>query len=120
MSNVNMIPVTLPRELGGWSLLPRPDLVLKEAFDAGPNRVIQQLSVITKVSHLAEAGWVGFDGLPLQDLHVFSFLVGCSLYYYHGGRLVSFAQRRNRNRSSIVVAQCVGRSDFYAEAGVAA
>jgi hypothetical protein len=126
MSNVNMISVTQPPELGAWSHLPRPDLILKEAFVDAPDRITKQLSIVTgmseqEVTHIMQEARMGGSGdITIHVLHVFSFLVDCSLYYYHGGHLRSFAQRRNRNKSSIVMAEWAGHAYFYSEAGFAA
>eukprot|EP00973_Karenia_brevis_P070653 9822339-Karenia_brevis.AAC.1 len=39
-----------PPKTGAWSHLPRPDLIIQEAFSDGPDRIVLQLAAVTQLS----------------------------------------------------------------------
>ena len=110
--------------LGSWSHLQCPELIVKEAFQAAPGRVVAQIAAALETSKpelerlLTELG-ISSVTTPRDVLHLAEHL-GISVYFYQGRRLIHIDVRDNKDAKALVFAAWDGLLYFYAGAGARA
>ena len=92
------LPASAPTTIGSWSHLPRPDLIVPEAFESGPMCIPRQIAAATeeKLDTVLRRfddimNGQGWRELPKQftPLHIIQYAadIGVSVYIYLGSRL---------------------------------
>lgn len=114
-----------PSVLGSWSNLPRPDLIVPEAYTDHPLRIPRQLAAATDTT--LEAVIKRFDELfngtewrdggccrlTAHDIFRYGADVGVSTYMYDGSFLAHFKVQQNAHQKIIAFARWCGRMYFY-------
>ena len=121
-----------PGVIGSWSHLPRPDLIVPQAYTDHPLRIPRQLAAATDVAleevlrrfdeQFNGTEWRDGDCCKLTPGDVLRYGAddGVSTYMYVGSRLARVKVKHNTNKKLIVFAIWCGRMYFYRGMGTTA
>ena len=102
-----MTPTTRP-QIGSWSQLKHPELIVPEAFEGHPQRIQPQIATATDTSlqEVVAAFLVVCQEpgvITIGTLEDYAAARDSSIYIYQGHRLISAAQRDNHSKKARVV-----------------
>jgi hypothetical protein len=111
------------KSLGSWSHFRCPELIVPEAFETGPCRVLNQIAAATDVpveTVLAnfkeihcETDWELDHGFTPREIQKYARHTDVGSYFYIGGRLEMVELTRNKHKPAIVFAVFCGLVYLY-------